>query len=402
MDYDIAIIGAGPAGLSFALSLRGSGLRVLLLEKQSQASLAGPAYDGREIALTHLSRRLMQQHGSWQRLSEDEISLLNGASVLNGHSDYRLNFAAPAANDEPLGFLVPNQAIRRAIFAELEASMASDPGLLTLRCDSQVQHVHTDSDAGTITLTTGETLTARLIVAADTRFSATRTQMGIAADYNDYGRSALLCVMEHEKPHEHIALECFLYGGTLAVLPLNGRKSSIVITVNSADIQHLLNLSEAEFNQEVEKRLGSRLGHMTQTGQRYTYPLVGVHARRFYAQRFALVGDAAVGMHPVTAHGFNLGLSGQDLLASEILKAVKAGAPFWDANVLQAYQNRHMPNSRVLYHGTNTVVGLFTDERLPARILRRAVLRVSNHLPPLKEAIRHKLMNKAHAALRFF
>src|SRR5690606_39807154 len=104
---------------------------------------------------------------------------------------------------------------------------------------------------------------------------------------------------------------------------------SIVITVNSAEVNTLLALDEAAFNREVEQRLGARLGRMRQTGERYHYPLVGVHARKFYANRFALVGDAAVGMHPVTAHGFNLGLAGQDLLVQSIRSSLNTHTPFW-------------------------------------------------------------------------
>lgn len=395
MDYDIAIIGAGPAGLSFALSLRQSGLKVGVIEKQPRALLASPPYDGREIALTHLSKKLMTQHGSWQQLGPENIHPLNAASVLNGRSDYQLHFDAPPGNDEPLGYLVSNQQIRRSVFAAFAASHAA-----TLIDDVSVTRVQTEKSGGYLTLSDGRTVSASLIVAADTRFSEARRQMGIASDFNDYGRSALLCVMEHEKPHNHTALECFLYGGTLAVLPLSEYTSSIVITVNSAQVSNLLNMDEVTFSQEVSTRAGLRLGNMKQCGQRYNYPLVGVHARRFYSQRFALIGDAAVGMHPVTAHGFNLGLSGQDLLASEILKAREKQQPIWSNTVLQAYQAKHMPNTRLLYHGTNTVVGLFTDDRLPARLLRNAVLRVSNHLPPLKQAIRQKLMNKKHPSLR--
>ena len=397
MDYDIAIIGAGPAGLSFALSLRDSGLKVAIIEKQPAETLQAPAYDGREIALTHLSQKLMHAHGSWQRLGNGNIHPLMAASVLNGRSDYRLHFDAPANSKGPLGYLVSNQNIRRAIFAEFASSEAA-----TLLDNTNVQHVRTDASGGYITLENGTTLSASLVIAADTRFSATRNQMGIASDYNDYGRSALLCVMEHEQPHHHTALECFFYGGTLAVLPLDEYRCSVVITVNSAQVSELLQMSEEAFNNEVAQRLGNRLGSMKQCGERYHYPLVGVHARKFYGERFALVGDAAVGMHPVTAHGFNLGLSGQDLLASEIMKACKNQRPFWDTQVLAAYQQQHMPNARVLYHGTNTVVGLFTDDRLPARLLRTAVLRISNHLPPLKQAIRHKLMSEQHPRLRVF
>ena len=336
----------------------------------------------------------MQQHGSWQYLEDEQISPLQAASVLNGDSDYRLHFDPPANDADPLGFLVANQYIRRAIFAAYDSN--SDAQLLD---QTQVTRVHTDDQGGYLTLDNGDTLSARLVVAADTRFSSTRNQMGIAAEYNDYGRSALLCVMEHERPHHHTALECFLYGGTLAVLPLNGQRSSIVITVNSSEVPSLLALSEEDFNREVEKRLAGRLGAMQQVGERYHYPLVGVHAQSFQTRRFALIGDAAVGMHPVTAHGFNLGLSGQDLLAKQVLAAVDGDGRFWTPSVLRAYQRQHMPNTRLLYHGTNTVVGLFTDDRTPAKLVRNAVLHLSNHLPPLKQAIRHKLMHKPGAGI---
>ena len=154
-------------------------------------------------------------------------------------------------------------------------------------------------------------------------------------------------------------------------------------------------MSKASFNKDIEKRLNGRLGTMHQKGDRYPYPLVGVHANRFFSQRFALIGDAAVGMHPVTAHGFNLGLSGQDLLANEMLDRNFMGAGISGTrDVLSRYQRQHMLSSRPLYHGTNSIVALFTNDSLPATLLRKAVLRLSNNLPPIKWAITQKLMAK--------
>jgi len=101
-----------------------------------------------------------------------------------------------------------------------------------------------------------------------------------------------------------------------------------------------------------------------------------------------------VGMHPVTAHGFNLGLSGQDLLANEILKALGQHHDFWNTSVLQRYQRQHMLTTRPLYHGTNSIVSLFTNDNFPATLLRKAALRISNNLPPVKWAIQQKLMAK--------
>ena len=392
MDYDIAIIGAGPTGLSFALSLRDSGLKTINIEKQPRAALADPEPDGRDIALTHLSRRIMQQHGSWQRIAEDQVSPILRAEVYDGDSPYTLDFVKPDDGADALGFLVSNYLIRQAIFAEYETLENA-----TLRDECRVTSVHTHTDGARLTLDNGDFINAQLVIAADTRFSETRRQMGISSHSYDFGRSAVLAWMDLEHSHQQTAFECFQYGRTMAVLPLaGGHRCSVVITLPSREVSEWLELSEEEFATRVEEGLGHRLGKMTQASQRFTYPLVGVHANRFYTQRYALIGDAAVGMHPVTAHGFNLGLSGQDLLFSEIDRALQQDHEYWSANVLNRYQKNHMLSTRPLYHGTNTVVNLFTNDQFPATLLRKAVLRLSNQLPPVKWAITNKLMTRDH------
>lgn len=389
MDYDIVIIGAGPAGLSLAISLRQSGLKVAVIEKQSLEQLSNPAVDGRDIALTHLSRKLMQQHGSWQQIDPANISTIARAEVIDGNSPYTLSFDSPAKKDEPLGYLVANNIIRKAVFDEFKGVENT-----TLMTDTEVEQVNVSDEAASVHLASGETITASLLIAADTRFSATRRQAGISADSHDFGRTAIVCEMSHEISHDNTAFECFHYGRTLAILPMPGNTSSIVVTAPSDQAQSILDMDDASFASDIQQRLGNRLGNMEQIGERYAYPLVAVHANQFYTQRFALIGDAAVGMHPVTAHGFNLGLSGQDLLAEEILKAVAKGRDFWAPSLLARYQQKHMLTTRPLYHGTNSVVGLFTNDNFPATLVRKAVLRLSNKIPPIKWAIRQKLMSK--------
>ncbi len=391
MNYDIAIIGAGPAGLSFACSLRDSGLNIVIIEKLSRKELADPPIDGRDIALTHLSRRLMKEHGSWQRIDENCISPIQRAEVIDGNSPYVLSFNTPDDDTDALGFLIANHLIRKAIYEEFETLQN-----VTLMDEYEVSSVNTNDEGGIVELTSGETINASLIIAADTRFSSTRRQMGISADSHDFGRTAIVCEMEHEIDHEHTAFECFHYGRTLAILPMPGNVSSAVITLPSNQVNDVLSLSEYSFNADIEQRLNGRLGKMKQIGQKYTYPLVGVHANRFVTKRFALIGDAAVGMHPVTAHGFNLGLSGQDLLATEITGAISKGIEIWNSSLLQRYQQHHMLVTRPLYHGTNTIVGLFTNDSYPATLLRKAALRISNNFPPVKWAIEQKLMAKNH------
>ncbi|MBT7307794.1 MAG: hypothetical protein HN842_06225, partial [Gammaproteobacteria bacterium] len=137
--------------------------------------------------------------------------------------------------------------------------------------------------------------------------------------------------------------------------------------------------------------LGGRFGKMELVGERYAYPLVAVHATRMVSTRYALLGDAAVGMHPVTAHGYNLGLRGQQTLASEMKQAIREGRPFYGQTVLEAYERQQQWASRPIYHGTNAIVRLFTRETAAAKLRRKAALRFGNHFPPVQWGIIHQL-----------
>jgi len=130
---------------------------------------------------------------------------------------------------------------------------------------------------------------------------------------------------------------------------------------------------------------------MQLVSERYAYPLVGVHANKFVKPRFALIGDAAVGMHPVTAHGFNLGLRGQDTLYRAIRAAQLQGQDIGSLQVLEKYQSKHMRVTWPLYTGTNEIVSLYTNDSVPAKILRGLVLRFSNNFPPIKQMISKQL-----------
>ena len=387
--YDVLIIGAGPAGLSFARSLADLPIRVAVIERSSSSILADPPEDGREIALTHQSVELMKACGAWQRLPAEDVSPIEGAKVFDGDSSYSLDFDNEKEQLEALGYLVPNHQIRKAYYEEL--CQHEHVEIIT---ETTVEEVSTDEHGGQITLNNGETLHAKLIVAADTRFSEMRRKMGLSATMRDFSRSAIVCRMEHSESHQQNAFECFHYGRTTAILPMNGNRSSIVVTVNSRDAQHFAEMSEAEFNQNIEQQLNGLLGDMRLLGKRHVYPLVAVHANQFVGRRFALIGDAAVGMHPVTAHGFNLGLKGQATLAKLMLNAIAEGEDFASEELLKAYETEQMRTTRVIYHGTNLVVGLFTNESTAAKLARKATLRLANNIAPLKQLITDSLTEK--------
>jgi len=386
MKPHVTIVGGGPAGLSFACSLANTDVQAVLIEKRPADIISMPAYDGREIALTHRSVRILKELGVWGRIDSDEIGPIKQAKVLDGSSPYFLNFERSADSASPLGYIVSNHLIRKALYERIET--AANIEVLT---DTTVKSVATSSDAAATVLSNGDTIDSSLIVAADARFSEMRRMMGIPAAMRDFGKVAIVCRMEHEKAHDDIAFECFHYGRTLAVLPLPGNQASIVITV-SADMAHtVMEMNDDEFNTDTQARFENRLGEMKLISDRYSYPLVAVYADNFVARRFALIGDAAVGMHPVTAHGFNLGLSGQEILAKGINEALLHGGDIGGSGVLGKYQSTHRRMTRPMYIGTNEIVQLFTDDRLPARILRQAALRIANNIGPIKSIIKNRL-----------
>ncbi|PZW71551.1 ubiquinone biosynthesis UbiH/UbiF/VisC/COQ6 family hydroxylase [Pseudomonas sp. URMO17WK12:I1] len=390
MKADVVIVGAGPAGLCLARSLSGQGLSICLIERQTEAELAVPPFDGREIALTHASQQILEKLGIWQQFTPEDISPLRDAQVLNGPSPYALRIAASAVGQERLGCLVPNQAIRRAAY-----DAASECADIHVLCERTISELNCSERGVSMRLSDGQTLEARLVVAADSRFSETRRRAGIGARMEDFGKTMLVCRMAHERSHEQVAWEWFGYGQTLALLPLNGNCASAVLTLPPTEMSRVMNLDDEAFAREMERRFDRRLGRMELIGERITYPLVGVYAERFAGLRSALVGDAAVGMHPVTAHGFNFGLQSQKRLADTLLGALRQGRDIGEPGVLQRYAGIQQRASWPLYQATSLLVRLYTDDRAPTRLLRNAGLRLAQNLPPFKTALARHLTQLA-------
>jgi ubiquinone biosynthesis UbiH/UbiF/VisC/COQ6 family hydroxylase len=386
MTYDIIIVGAGPAGLSFARSLASTGLRIALIEKQTEEQLAAPEFDGRDIALTHLSVRILKELGIWARIEPDDRPPIKEARVLDGTSPYCLTFDREKDSIEALGFIVSNHVIRKALFDEIQTF-----DNVEIHANLAVTSISTNDDKAAVVLSDGQTMESRLIVAADSRFSETRRMAGIPASMYDFGRICIVCRMEHQRSHDGIAFECFHYGRTLAVLPLTSHRSSIVVTAPMDQRDSLMEMDDAQYSADIQHRFNSRYGDMKLVTKRFAYPLVGVHASKFCAKRFALIGDAAVGMHPVTAHGYNLGLSGQEILAKEIINAAAQQKDIGATALLQRYQFKHMRTTKPMFHGTNEIVKFFTDDRVPAKLARKVALRLVNMIPPIKHVIQNKL-----------
>ena len=386
MNFDVTIVGAGPVGLSFARALSDTSLNIAIIDRQTSKSLANPPEDGREIALTHLSKKILTSFGIWQEIDQNGISLIKEAKVINGASPYSLHFNHQDTSENTLGHLIPNRLIRAAAYKVAKESKA-----IKIITGVGVDSFNIDANKAEIKLSNKEIIHCSLMIAADGRLSSSRRSMGIPSEVKDFGKTVIVCKMEHEKPHSNIAYECFHYGRTLAVLPMVGNYSSIVITISSDQADAIMKMKNQTFNQDIQTRFNSRLGGMMIVGKRYSYPLFASHASHFHANRFALIGDASVGMHPVTAHGFNLGLRGSKTLATVIKEALSNKLDFASVEILSKYNQKHQRSTRPLYYGTNLLVDLYNSERLTAKVLRRLALRFGNNFWPVKKFIMGQL-----------
>ena len=402
MEFDVLIVGAGPAGLCLARMLSGHGLRIGVVEQQAQEALATPAFDGREIALTQRSAHMLRQLGLWSRIEAYEptaFAPLKDAKVFNGPSTFAMVIGRDQSKTSELGWFVSNHWIRRAAYDCVQDSIARHHDI-ELLCGHQVQGVRRMASGMQANLDNGTPLRTRLLIAADSRFSGVRRAMGLAADMHDFGRSMLVCMMTHTVPHEHVAWEWFGYGQTLALLPMNNDpasglpRSSIVLTLPSHAIEQMASMPAEAFGPEMTRRFANRLGNMQLASTRHTYPLVGVYPRQLIAPHFACVGDAAVGMHPVTAHGFNFGLLSVNTLAQLVLQAQALGKDIADPALLRTYERRHRLATKPLYLITLAIAKLYTNESQPALWLRAAALQLGQRLEPFKRAVAASIAGK--------
>ncbi len=381
INFDIAIIGAGPVGIAFACGLSEFNIKVALIDKIPSQILAKPKIDGREIALTHHSVNILKKIGVWRSIPTKFVSKIKEARVLDGSSKYFMDFNHFEIQKECLGYLIPNYLIRKYLYKRLK-SISNVTLISGLGCASIDDN---DKEYSSIVLSNGRRINSSLIVAADSRFSKIRSKMGISAFLHDFDKNMLVCRMEHEKSHKNIAYEFFRYKQTQALLPYINNQSSIVTTMSKDETSILMRMSKKNFNKEIQRNFNSSFGKMKLKGKRYSYPMITTYSKKFVAHRFALIGDAAVGMHPVTAHGFNLNLQGIEILTEIIKSIIESKNDIGSYNLLLGYQYKLHRVALPLYLTTNGIVSLYTKTVFPAKVARQVALRLANILKPLKQ-----------------
>lgn len=384
MDHaDVLILGGGLVGATLAIALDRHGLKTIVVDPADPTVTTAIGFDGRASAIASASHRMLEAIGVAGGF-EGHGCAIRHIRVSDGLAPGKLDFI-PDADDGALGTMYENRRLRIALGEALKRSTVD------LRMKTRATAVTRGPAGVTATLSSGETVGASLLVAAEGRNSPTRADAGIKVAQWRYDHAAIISAFHHERPHEEIAYEIFYAAGPFALLPLVddeiGHRSAIVWTVKAADAPAMLKLGDRAFLAEAEKRMGGFLGALSGASPRASFPLGFHHAATITGERLALVGDAAHVIHPIAGQGLNLGLKDIAALAEVIVDAVRLGLDPGQADVLERYQRWRRFDTMAMGIATNGLNVLFSNRSSVLRTVRDIGLGLVDRMPPLKNAL---------------
>jgi 2-octaprenyl-6-methoxyphenol hydroxylase len=392
-NYDIVIAGGGMVGSSLALALAPLGLRVAIVEQVARDAGQQPSFDDRSTALSRSTQRMFEAMGIWDAV----VAAATPITHIHVSDKGRFGFAhidAAEQGVEALGYVV----INRVLGGVLQDSLADVDGLDVL-CPARITGASPGTDSVSIAIEQDGTptdITCQLLVAADGANSDVRSLVGIGVNQVAYEQRAIIGNLLPEKPLRNRAFERFTSDGPLAVLPVADGRAGFVWVVAERDAQRVLALDDNAFLAELQETFGNRLGALTRVGKRSSYPLSLSKAIRLTARRTVLVGNAAHGLHPAAAQGFNLGLRDVAALCDCIADAREAsGADPGAAEVLARYGQWRRSDQRKLVHFTDGLVRLFGDTRPPMPALRDAGMLVFDLVPGVRRIFAKHTMGLA-------
>ena len=392
--YDVVIQGGGMVGMTLAVALAREGMKVAMVERNRMQMQLEPQFDGRVSAIAYGSKCLLDSIGVW-RFMAHEAEPIQDIRVSDGDTPFFLHFDHHDIGDEPFGYIVENRHTRYA----LQQAAGEYPNLHLL--DGNAMERFERDDAGvTVYLHDGQVLRASLLVGADGKKSSVRMQAGIGAVEWNYKQTAIVCTIHHTDSHHGLAQERFLPAGPFAVLPMtpleNGLHRSSLVWVEPNDrVALYLELSEAEFVQEIEERVGDYLGTISAPGQRFSYPLSLMHAKTYVSQRLALVGDAAHGIHPIAGQGVNLGFRDVEALSQLLGERFQLGLDIGVAQTLARYERVRRFDNMTMLAVTDVLNRLFSNQLLTIKAARGAGLWLVGKVPELKKFFMRDAMGVA-------
>jgi 2-octaprenyl-6-methoxyphenol hydroxylase len=324
------------------------------------------------------SKRVFDALGLWTRLAE--IAEPIHAVILEDRgTGTSITYQAAEIADHPFGYGLETGALRRRLL-----ELALERPAIEIVAPARLVAIMRSAGGIAAELDDGRHLDAALIVGADGRGSTVRARAGLDGTLRAYAQTALTFAIRHERPHDGCVREFLHPAGPLALLPIGDHLCSVTWVERSGLARHLLAGPRAALAATLDERLGGVLGAFEITGEPMGHPLIVHQARRLVAPRVALVGDAAHGIHPIHAQGFNLAVRDVATLAEVLLEAASAGRGLGDAEVLMRYDRLRRADARMIAAMTVGLNGLFSTDLGAAKLVRRLGLGALDRVRPLK------------------
>jgi 2-octaprenyl-6-methoxyphenol hydroxylase len=382
---DIAIIGGGLNGCTLAIALAENGFSVTLIDALKNEAQTSSEFDGRSYALALASKNLLHAIGVWDQIADHsqpmlEIKVTDGRAG-QGPSPWMMHFDHAEIEEGPMGYMMEDRHLRRALLKRIGTldQITHLDGVTVNAHSIRQSHVH-------LSVPGRDTINARLIIAADGRRGDTAARAGIKKMAWGYDQSALVCAIEHEKPHGGIAHQFFMPAGPLAILPLPGNRSSIVWSETTETAAQIQAMEDDAYLEMLRPRFGDFLGQIKLAGIRYSYPLGLSLAQSMVAERLALIGDAAHGVHPIAGQGLNAGLKDVAALVEVLVGARRRGADIGSDVVLGDYQRWRRFDVASLAMATDGFNRLFSNDNSLLRLGRDLGMGLVNALPGLRRS----------------
>lgn len=388
LTSEAVIAGGGMVGMTLGLALAQGGIATTVVDALPPTRQLDPKFDGRVSALAFASVRMLKALGAWEAMAPhaqpindilvSDGRLANGVRA-GGAASAFLHFDHREIGAEPLGHIVENRHIRASLMAAAERTEG-----LTLIAPAGVASATPAGGAISVGLADGREIAAKVCLAADGRESALREAAGIKTVEWRYPQTGIVATVAHERGHDGVAQEFFLPSGPFAILPMTGNRSSLVWTEAASAAPAFMKLPEEAFAAAIAQRFGDHLGPTRPVGPRWSYPLAFHLARRYLAERLALVGDAAHGIHPIAGQGLNLGLRDVAALAESLVDAARLGLDIGGSDVLETYQRWRRFDNAALAVATDGLNRLFSNDIAPLRLARDIGLALTNAVPPAR------------------
>ena len=354
-------------GTSLALALAPLGLRVAVVEAIARKEDRQPSFDDRSTALSRSTQRMFEAMGLWDKV----IAASTPISDIHVSDKGRFGFSHIDAEEQgvaALGYVVINRVLGEVLQSRLMATSSVD-----VFCPARIENIDLGPEQATAILKSDDgeqTLSCKLLVAADGANSAVREMMGISVTKREYGQRAVIGNLLPEKSIDNRAFERFTPQGPLAILPVADERAGFVWTVSESDADRVLDLDDDAFLAEIQEEFGYRLGKFSRVGKRDAYPLILSKALRLTATRSVLIGNSAHGLHPVSAQGFNLGMRDVAALCDCIADALSDAVDPGDSKLLDRYAQWRRSDQKKLVRFTDSLVRLFGSTRPGLRTLR--------------------------------